>query len=358
MGFLGDLESGLSYLSPGTALLKSAIDRSGNAANPIPQGPRLNYQNDSAGYKNNQNNYGLGTDIASPQDYTAMINNAFVNLGQPADAPDRQDITNNFIRSLSSSFVDRYHTQTGRVPTADQVKQFVSQNASGANASRFIQDQLNPDKINTISDQYLQGNPNVTADPNAQSAEQQRILSLNDQLDKAYKAGSENYVNSYDQNIYNPNKARTTNDLAGQGMLTNPNSRYSLDQIDANRGRDLSSGLNTLASNRAAGSVDLGKTIEGLLQSQQGINNQSSQFNRTFNANQDQNYFNQGLQNRALSMGQQIGQLQAAGQSNNGLSGGLGGGIGGAAAGSAFGPWGAGIGGLAGLLGGYFGTKK
>lgn len=275
------------------------------------------------------------------------------------------DYTNKFIDQLASTFVDRIYAKTGQLPSQDQVHQYLASNATQGNATKFIQGNLNPDQLNAMADQHIQSNPDLLGSTNG--TPESRILGLNDQLDKIYNAGEKNYVNSYDTNVFNPAMTRTADSLAGQGIITNPNSRYSLDQVEANRGRDISSGLNTLESNRAAGSVDLGKTIEQLLQSQQGINNQSSQFNQTMALNQDQLDRQNALQNKQLSLADRLGQLQAGQQSNNGLSGALGGGLSGAAigatAGSGFGPGpgtaiGAGVGGLAGLLGGYFGTKK
>ena len=58
-------------------------------------------------------------------------------------------------------------------------------------------------------------------------------------------------------------------------------------------------------------------------------------------------------------MAGEIGRRQAAGQSNDWLSGALGGGLSGAAAGTSIMPgWGTAIGGVAGSLLGYFGSKK
>lgn len=255
----------------------------------------------------NDNNFGLGQDIASPQDYLSIINGAYKNLGQPENDNGRMELTQNFVRGLSSSFVDRYHKATGQIPTTDQVKQFVAQNANNSTAMRFAQGQLTPDQINIMSDQHIQDNPGTGTSGSLQD----RIMALNDQLDKIYQTGKENYVKSYDQNVYAPAKEGAVNDLAGQGMLTQPNSRFSLDKIESNRGRDISSGLNTLESNRATGAIDLGKTIENLLQGQQQIQNQNSQFNKGLSFQQNnadmQNMYNE----KQLSLADRLGRLQA-----------------------------------------------
>ncbi len=259
------------------------------------------------------------------QQYLPILNQSYANLGQakedngPGIATgvnwgSRKDQTNTFIDQLASSFVDSLMKKNGgQIPSPDQVKQFVASNATQGNMMKWIQGQLTPDQINTLADQHIEANPDQLTGGNQQSS-QDRILGLNKQLDQAYDAGANNYVQSYNDRVYGPAKQQTANDLAGQGMLTQPNSRYSLDAIEANRGRDISSGLNTLAGERAKGSVGLGTTIEDLLQKQQGINNQKSQFNRTFQAAEDKNIFDQGLQNRSLDIAGQIGRMQAEGK--------------------------------------------
>lgn len=293
------------------------------------------------------------------REYGNVFDQGYQNLGQPLhDNSNRNDVYVGGTRALATAFADSVYKKTGQLPTEDQVKNFVAQNLTQGFAQKFITG-LPQDQITALADQHVNDNPDQFAAAGQQTP-QDRVLGLNKQLDEAYSRGSEDYVNKYDQNVYNPSKTKTANDLAGQGMLTQPNSRYSLDAIEANRGRDISSGLNTLASERAKGSVGLGTTIEGLLQSQQGINNQKSQFNQQFQAAQDKNIFDQGLQNRSLDIAGQIGKLQAGGQSNNGFAGALGGATSGAVAGTGTGGpgWGTAIGGLIGGLGGYFGTKR
>ncbi len=267
------------------------------------------------------------------REYGGIVDQAYQNLGQPLhDSPhdvngqvvgNRDEIYVNATRGLASAFADSVYKKTGQLPSEDQVKNFVAQNLTQGFAQKFITG-MPTDQITALADQHVDANPDQyvpQGQANQAQADQDRILGLNKQLDQAYDAGANNYVQSYNDRVYAPAKQQTANDLAGQGMLTQPNSRYSLDAIEANRGRDISSGLNTLAGERAKGSVGLGTTIEGLLQSQQGINNQNMQFNKNFglanqqfNAAQDQNTFNQGLQNRSLDIAGQIGRMQAEGK--------------------------------------------
>jgi hypothetical protein len=211
---------------------------------------------------------------------------------------------------LAGAFADRVYQKTGTLPSADQIKQFVAQNLNNSFAQKFILG-MAPDQVNAIADQYLQGNPDALSTPGTKSAEEQRLSGLADQVNKLYDTGRQNLVSGYDQTVYNPGKTQLANDLAGQGMLTNPNSRLSFDNLESNRGRDLASGLNTLEGQRAQGNIDISKNIEDLLQQDKNRSQQAYQFNQGFNANRDDTAFNQGLQNKQLGIASQIGRLQA-----------------------------------------------
>lgn len=307
------------------------------------------------------NNYGLGTDIASPSDYLSTVNSAYSNLGQPGNDFGRQDITNNFIRGLSSSFVERYHTATGQIPTPDQVKQFVAQNATQGNAMKFVQNQITPDQISAMSDQYIQSTPNFTNSNQGQA--------LTDQLqgfaDQQYQTGVQNLQNSV-QDQYVNQKQGLANDLAAQGTLESPSSRYSLNALEAEKNRTLTEGTGQLANQRATAGLNAGLTGAQMGQQNQQFNQQLGLANRQFANQQDVETQNYGLMNRQMGLASQLGQAQANGQSNDGVGGALGGGLTGGATGalvgSKFGPMGALIGGLGGLAlgagGGYLGSKR
>lgn len=262
------------------------------------------------------------------KDYQGTIDKGYQNLNQPLNAPNtgREDKTNEFVSDLASNFADRVYQKTGQLPSEDQIRQFVVANATTSNASKFITGNLGTDAMSALSDQHIQGNPDIVSSanpqPNPAAAAQQRILGLNDQLNKVYDTGEQNYVNRYNSDVYAPAKTSAVNDMAAQGLSTQPTSRIGLNQIEGNRQRDISSGLNTLESNRAAGSVDLGKQIEQLLQGQQQITNQNTQFgqslannanqfNRNYNLNQDQLDYNRGLQQQQMDLSSQLGRLQA-----------------------------------------------
>lgn len=299
-----------------------------------------------------------GSESGGSGDYVGQINQGYENLGQPGQGPGRDEVARAATEALASSFADKVLQMTGSLPSVEQVRSFVGDQLNTGFAQKFIQG-IPPDQINGMADQYLRGNPDALTNPGTQSAESQRIMGLSAQLDKLYGAGKQNLVSGYDETVYNPAKTRSANDLAGQGMLTNPNSRYNLNQVESNRGRDLSSGLTQLEGQRAQGNVDLSKTIEDLLQKNADRSQAGYQFNKNFNANQENTAFNQGLQRRSFDIASQLGRLQAQGQQNNGLSGALGGATSGATIGAtAGGPWGALAGGIAGAGIGYFGSKR
>lgn len=338
----------------------------GNPGTPAPQpqapsGPSLGTSRTA-----NTPGQGLADKIfgQTPTDYEGTFKSGYANLGQPASGYN-PNVTIAGTQALADSFADRVLSKTGSLPTEDQVRQFVAQNLTSGFAQKFIQG-IPKDQIDGLTDQYLQGNPDALTNPGTQTAEQKRLDGLKTQLDTIYSTGKDNLVSGYDSTVFNPAKTRAADDLAGQGMLTNPNSRYNLNVIEANRGKDLQSGLNTLESARASGQVDLGKTIEDLLQKNADRAQSSYQFNKNFNANQDATFFNQGLQRQQMDLAGQIGRAQANGQSNNGFAGAGGGALSGAASGAYVGSVvpglgtavGAGIGGIAGGLMGYLGSKR
>lgn len=366
MSLLGDIATYSNPISASTIGLYNLLNKNTNSpGGTAPRQPNNDsYAQDWQLYNKNQNNYGLGTDIASPQDYLGTINSAFSNLGQPGNDSDRQNITNNYIRSLSSSFVDRFHSQTGQTPTADQVKQFVAQNATQGNAMKFVQNQLNPDQMNALSDQYIQSNPNLAINPN-QLPGQALTNQLQNYADQQYQTGVQNLQNDV-QNQYIPQKQGIVEDLAAQGTLTSPNSRYSLDALEANKNKMLTQGTAQLASQRAQTGLGLGLTGAQMGQDMQKFNQQLGLANRQFANQQDVQTQNYGLMNRQIGLAGQLGQQQAAGQANNGFSGAAGGALTGAGSGAMIGSAfpgigtaiGAGIGGLVGGLGGYFGSRR
>lgn len=283
----------------------------------------------------------------NPQDYAGTFSQGYQNLSQPGTG--HEAVVANGTHDLASAYIDQVLQKTGSLPSEADVRSFVADSLTPGFTQKYIQG-MPKDQISALATDYIRGN--TVAAPDA------GITGLAGELDKAFEAGKQNLVSGYDESVYGPQKTNTVNDLAAQGMLNNPNSRYALNALEANKSRDLASGLTTLEGARAGGQVNLAATIQDLLQKNADRAQGAYQFGKTFNANRDDTSFNQGLQTRQLSLADTLGRLQANGQSNNGLSGAAGGAATGALAGSAAGGIGAIPGAFLGAAGGYFGTKR
>lgn len=362
MGFLGDVASGLSIAG---GPLSYWLNESMSKTAPTEPGRSDRSRTDVAYKGKNISARDFANSLfndTNSKEYGNTFDQGYEALGQPLHAQNRDELYTAGTRALANSFADRVYAKTGFLPTEDQVRSFVGQNLNSGFAQKFITG-IAPDQINGIADEYIAGNPDALENPGVagqrKSAEEQRLSGITDQLNKIYDTGKANLVSGYNDTVYSPAKSTAVNDLAGQGMLSQPNSRYILDAIESNRSRDLTSGLNTLEGERAAGNIDVSKTIEDLLQRNRDRSLNASQFNRSFNASRDDTAFNQGIQRKSMDIAAQIGRLQANGQENDGLSGALGGAFsGGLQGGIAGGPWGALAGGVAGGALGYFGSKK
>lgn len=313
MGFFDSDNALLGAIAGPTAGIARGLLYDNPAGKPGYTDPRNTY------IKNNSSNQGIADLISKiyntegARNYGNTFDQAYEGLGQPLHDNNRDEIYTEGTRALASSFADSVYKRTGSLPTEDQIRKFVGTNLTPGFAQKFITG-MAPDQINGLTEQYISGNPDALTNPGTQSAEEQRLGGLKAQLDKIYDTGKQNYVSNYDETVYGPGKQRLANDLAGQGMLTQPNSRISLDALEGNRGRDLASGLNTLEGNRAAGQVDLGKSIEDLLQKDKDRSQNAYQFNQNFNANRDDTFFNQGLQRKQQGLAEQLGRLQAGSQ--------------------------------------------
>lgn len=241
----------------------------------------------------------------TPTDYSGAYDTAYQNAGQPAGGP-HGNKTIEGTQALADAFVNRFYEKTNALPSEDQVRQFVAQNLTPGFAAQTIAGTNKDSIVANYVDPYLKDNGIGTGAQSPADLQAQ----LQGQYDTVYDAAKKNYLaDSEDQ--YGAQKANLTNDLSGQGLITQPNSRISLDALEAAKNKNITSGLNTLAINRATGQVDLAKTIQDLLQKQETINNNTSQFNKTFNAGREDTYFNQGLQNKQLGMAQTLGKLKA-----------------------------------------------
>lgn len=350
MSFLEGLSTSLTgsknaFAKPGSPSAGPAAPR---AATPVGPGA-LEYQ---------PNDYGL-----NPQSYEGTFQTAFSNLGQPG-AVSAGDVNAGTL-SLSNAFVDAFHKKTGQLPTADQVREFVAQNLNTGFASRAITGQNNPDQITSnIVNPYFQANPQLFGQQNASSDITNQMQGLNDQVNTLYGQAGQNITKAYDEGFAEPRR-QAISDEAALGRLRSPASIPTIAGVDTARETGKSQALAGLYGNQVNASLDIGKTVQGLLANERRAGEQVQQFGQSYglakNAQAESIYnddYTRGLYQQTLGLASQLGQMQANGQKNDGLSGAFGGGISGASAGSSFGPWGALAGGVGGGLLGYFGSKK
>lgn len=301
-------------------------------------------------------------DQVDPNAYSGTFRQAYQGLSQPGEGHDQ--VISEGTKALADAFIERMYEKTGKLPDENQVHDFVAGNLDSSFASNYIKGTLNQDQIKgQIVDPYLQGN-NLAggADPTGVEG---RASSLNDQLNKYYNDAA-GYVTNNVNDQYAKQKTTMADELASQGLLGQGTSRYSLNALEGSKNQALSQGLAGLAGQKAAGQMDISKTIEGILQGQRSLNQNQNQFqqNLQFSKNQAQNQ--QDLLNRQLGLAGAIGKAQAGAQSNDGLSGAAGGALAGAGTGAAVGSVfpgvgtaiGAGIGGLVGGGLGYFGSRR
>ena len=294
----------------------------------------------------------------SPQDYGGTIKQGYQALGQPASVNRDEAITYNAVLSLANNFVNKITQKTGKIPSEDQVKAFVASTLTPGFAQQFIQGIGNDQIRANYVDPYISENAGTLGIGGGQGDIEKRLLGLNDQLNKVYDTGRKSLISGI-EDTYGTQKRGLADDLAGQGLLGQPTSRYSLDRLEANKGKSIQSGLNVLEGQRAGGAVDLAGTIESLLANERRAGDARAESGRNFRANREDTYFNRGLQSRQLDMASQLGRLQAGAGGDNGLMGGLGGATSGALIGSKLLPgWGTAIGAVGGGLLGYFGSRR
>ena len=261
----------------------------------------------------------------NPQDYLGIVNSAYSNLGQAGSdtaaahpgggtdtlglaVGDRIGAANKFASDLAKSFVDRYHKQTGQVPNEDQVHQFISQNANISNAMKYVQGQINPDQMNTMADQYMQTNTDTGTQ--AQGIDQTLPNSLQQYADQQYQYGAQQ-LGQDTQNQYQTQKRGLVEDLASQNQLGQANSRYSLNDLEANKNQELQRGITNLLGQRASTMTGLGVTGAQMAQQNKQFGVTAGLQRQGMQNEQDINATNLGLQRVQMGLASQLGKQQA-----------------------------------------------
>ena len=303
------------------------------------------------------------------QGYRGTVNQGYQSLDQPLNDPNtgREDLTTNYISQLADVYADRVFKQTGQLPSADQIRQFVSQNANSGNAAKFIQGNLNRDQIATIADQHLGGNPVVQ--PQITAPTQNQIgAGTNRALDESNKIYDmvQNQAVESNRRAFAPLRTRAAEEEAALGRLRSPVSaapESAVNNIDVQEGNSLSGIISNIMGQKASNTLDFSKFNETLGAGERRAGEAESQFARnlatnrnqfaqTLNFNREKQDTENTLNRKQLSIADMIGRAQGKNQPGRGQAA-LSGGLSGAASGAAFGPWGALIGGAAGAGLGY-----
>lgn len=372
MGWLGDIESGLAIggavtggpVGLGAFLAKDALDRQ-NAARAAGLGiPTPTINRSLGGMKVTAPGFGellqkaIGGDY-SP--YAETINRGYEKLGQPLhDISDRSGITSQATNLLAENFIERVYQKTGKLPSADQVTQFVGENMTPDFAKQVISDTINPAQLNKISDMYLDVNPEIVnglkpaADNTSLAATAQQLNQFYDPLQK--------YALEDVKRQFDPLRARAVEEEAALGRLRSgvsaaPNS--AIGQVDVNQGNAFANVISNILGQKASGTLDLNKFNQNMGLQQQQLQNAKNEFNQTLGFNKQQYSDQMDYQNKALALQEILGRQMAANRRNRGLAGAFGGAASGAATGTAILPgWGTAIGAGLGGLGGYFSSKE
>ena len=196
--------------------------------------------------------------------YSDTFGQAYQNLEQPFNPndPNQSRVAIGGTQTLASNFVDEFYKKFGKLPTEDQMKSFVGENLTPSFAQKFIQG-LNTDQIVsqyvkpyvTANEQDLASGAGITT-ANPQDELQKRVDALYGKAREAIPMQAEDY--------WNPQKAKVAQDLAAQGLLNQPVSRLTFNQLEGGKQWSITEALAGLAGQQAGGEIDLAKTLAGL----------------------------------------------------------------------------------------------
>lgn len=268
--------------------------------------------------------------------YRGVVNKGYESLNQPLNDPNtgREDLTTNFISQLADVFAERYLKQTGKLPDADTVKQFVSQNATSGNASKFITGNLNRDQMATMGDQHLGGLEGLNA-PQVAPTQNQIGAGTNRALEESNKIYDmvQNQAVESNRRAFAPLRTRAAEEEAALGRLRSPVSAApgsAINNIDVQEGNSLSSIIQGILGQKASNTLDFSKFNETLgagerrageaeSQFSRNLATNRNQFNQTLNFNKENQDTQNALNNKQLSIAEMIGRAQAKGKERDWL---------------------------------------
>lgn len=239
----------------------------------------------------------------SPQEYRGVFGQAYKNLGQPNV---NEDVMIAGTRDLTDAFIERYHSKTGQFPDEAQITEFVSGNLTPRFAEQYVTGGI-PNRAavtSQIVDPFLE-EKGVTA-PTDQGYEK----TLNDKYAELYSRGKEQVTQDV-TDAYGQSKNTVVQDLAAQGMLGNPNSRLTLDKLEAEKGRSLGRALSELSAEQARGGIDVAQTIQGINEKERRAREDARRFNKNFQEDQYRYGNEQGLRREEMGLADALGRAEA-----------------------------------------------
>ena len=256
--------------------------------------------------------------------YADVFRQAYKRLGQP-NAP--EEIIVQGTQSLIDNFIDRVKEKTGKLPTEQQINDFVGQNLTVSYAEKFITGLPSGTLKANVIDPYIAADsrqfPPIGTDTGVtvEKGVEDRLSALKDRL-RGFYEGQRGALKERVEESYGEQKGAIARDLAGQGMIYNqPASRGVFDRLEQAKGRSMTQGLATLGASEAEGSTDIAKTVEGLLANERRADEGARQFGlnyflnkRGLDADIDAAGYDRSLNREALGVAERVGKAQ--GQKN------------------------------------------
>ena len=255
----------------------------------------------------------------TPTDYRGTFQQGFETLGQTGEV--NPNVVTNGTIALADAFIEQMQKQTGKLPSEDQVRQFVATTLDRGFASEFIRGIPKDSIVSNYVSPYLKSNINELNPSTETNSLEKEIASRNSglsaRLDDLFNRAT-NTVSGRINREFNDQRGRAIEEEAALGRLRSPVSIPTIARIDENRNRSLSDAFGQLAGQRASGEMDLSKTIEGILAGERRAKEQGNQFNQELGLRRDmlkdqRNQYQDslGLQRQQIGLAERIGKMQA-----------------------------------------------
>lgn len=246
--------------------------------------------------------------------YGNVFDQAYEDLGQPLRDTNRDEVYAKGTHALATSFVDRYHKKTGKVPSVEDVQKFVAQNLTPSFAEKFILGVPGEQIDYGIADPYIENLPPE------KPAETQAVTSpLEDKLSGIYDRLEESAGGRIARR-FAPLRSRAIEEEASLGRLRSPISldpNSPIQQQDKLQAEALSDTIGNIMQQRATGELDIARIGQGERQMAQ----QADQFGRTLSLDRDKFRVQaedldkqRRNERRAQQIASEIGRLQAKGK--------------------------------------------